>query len=86
MGESESEDWDDPSDPSARRRRRFERALLHATMFTSAEGTHTNTMTYTQAAPREGRVSQVLPSCSSKTVLSAVLPVLCVKFCLHCIH
>ncbi|XP_022049265.1 protein eva-1 homolog A [Acanthochromis polyacanthus] len=36
-GDSESEDWDDTSDLSARRRRRFERALLHATMFTSAE-------------------------------------------------
>lgn len=43
-GDSESEDWDDTSDLSARRRRRFERALLHATMFTSAEGiTHTHT-------------------------------------------
>lgn len=37
-GDSESEDWDDTTDPSARRRRRFERSLLHATMFTSAEG------------------------------------------------
>uniref|UniRef100_A0A3B4GIC0 Protein eva-1 homolog A-like n=1 Tax=Pundamilia nyererei TaxID=303518 RepID=A0A3B4GIC0_9CICH len=36
-GESESEDWDDTTDPSARRRRRFERSLMHATMFTSAE-------------------------------------------------
>uniref|UniRef100_UPI0037E7298B protein eva-1 homolog A isoform X3 n=1 Tax=Semicossyphus pulcher TaxID=241346 RepID=UPI0037E7298B len=36
-GDSESEDWDETSDLSARRRRRFERALLHATMFTSAE-------------------------------------------------
>ncbi|XP_034385207.1 protein eva-1 homolog A isoform X2 [Cyclopterus lumpus] len=36
-GDSESEDWDDTSDLSSRRRRRFERALLHATMFTSAE-------------------------------------------------
>ncbi|XP_041647883.1 protein eva-1 homolog A [Cheilinus undulatus] len=36
-GESELEDWDETSDLSARRRRRFERALLHATMFTSAE-------------------------------------------------
>ncbi|KAM4593557.1 protein eva-1 homolog A isoform 1-T4 [Odontesthes bonariensis] len=36
-GDSESEDWDDTSDMSARRRRRFERALLHATMFTSTE-------------------------------------------------
>ncbi|XP_042270999.1 protein eva-1 homolog A [Thunnus albacares] len=36
-GDSESEDWDDTSDLSARRRRRFERALLHASMFTSAE-------------------------------------------------
>lgn len=38
-GDSESEEWDETSDLSARRRRRFERALLHATMFTSAEGT-----------------------------------------------
>ncbi|XP_060924905.1 protein eva-1 homolog A [Limanda limanda] len=37
VGDSESEEWDDPSDPSARRRRRFERALLHASMFTSSE-------------------------------------------------
>ncbi|KAK1891606.1 Protein eva-1 like A [Dissostichus eleginoides] len=36
-GDSESEDWDETSDLSARRRRRFERALLNATMFTSAE-------------------------------------------------
>uniref|UniRef100_A0A8D2ZW41 EVA1 domain-containing protein n=2 Tax=Scophthalmus maximus TaxID=52904 RepID=A0A8D2ZW41_SCOMX len=36
-GDSESEDWDDASNLSARRRRRFERALLHASMFTSAE-------------------------------------------------
>lgn len=36
-GDSESEEWDETSDLSARRRRRFERALLHATMFTSAE-------------------------------------------------
>ncbi|XP_026149800.1 protein eva-1 homolog A [Mastacembelus armatus] len=36
-GDSESEDWDDTSDLLSRRRRRFERALLHATMFTSAE-------------------------------------------------
>ncbi|KAM6949963.1 protein eva-1 homolog A [Lycodopsis pacificus] len=36
-GDSESEDWEDTSDLSSRRRRRFERALLHATMFTSAE-------------------------------------------------
>ncbi|XP_030269253.1 protein eva-1 homolog A [Sparus aurata] len=36
-GDSESEEWDDTSDLSARRRRRFERALLNATMFTSAE-------------------------------------------------
>ncbi|XP_053172999.1 protein eva-1 homolog A isoform X2 [Scomber japonicus] len=35
--DSESEDWDDTCDLSARRRRRFERALLHASMFTSAE-------------------------------------------------
>lgn len=42
-GDSESEDWDETSDLSARRRRRFERALLHATMFTSAEGiSHTH--------------------------------------------
>uniref|UniRef100_A0A667ZXJ7 Eva-1 homolog A (C. elegans) n=1 Tax=Myripristis murdjan TaxID=586833 RepID=A0A667ZXJ7_9TELE len=34
---SESEDWDDTSDLSARRRRRFERALLHTSVFTSAE-------------------------------------------------
>ncbi|KAK2854202.1 hypothetical protein Q5P01_006863 [Channa striata] len=36
-GDSESEDWDETCDLTARRRRRFERALLHATMFTSAE-------------------------------------------------
>ncbi|KAM6942691.1 protein eva-1 homolog A isoform 1-T2 [Xenentodon cancila] len=36
-GDSEPEDWDDTSDRSARRRRRFERALLNATMFTSSE-------------------------------------------------
>uniref|UniRef100_A0A672G9J9 Eva-1 homolog A (C. elegans) n=1 Tax=Salarias fasciatus TaxID=181472 RepID=A0A672G9J9_SALFA len=36
-GDSESDDWDETSDLSARRRRRFERALLNATMFTSAE-------------------------------------------------
>lgn len=36
-GDSESEDWDESCDLSARRRRRFERALLNATMFTSAE-------------------------------------------------
>uniref|UniRef100_A0A3Q3VS68 EVA1 domain-containing protein n=1 Tax=Mola mola TaxID=94237 RepID=A0A3Q3VS68_MOLML len=36
-GDSESEEWDETSDLSARRRRRFERALLHASMFTSAE-------------------------------------------------
>ncbi|XP_022600427.1 protein eva-1 homolog A-like [Seriola lalandi dorsalis] len=36
-GDSESEEWDDTSELSARRRRRFERALLHASMFTSAE-------------------------------------------------
>ncbi|XP_041848250.1 protein eva-1 homolog A-like [Melanotaenia boesemani] len=36
-GDSETEDWDDTSDLSARRRRRFERALLNATMFTSTE-------------------------------------------------
>uniref|UniRef100_A0A3Q3IW25 EVA1 domain-containing protein n=1 Tax=Monopterus albus TaxID=43700 RepID=A0A3Q3IW25_MONAL len=35
-GDSETEDYD-PADLSARRRRHFERALLHATMFTSAE-------------------------------------------------
>lgn len=37
-GDSDSEDWDETSELSARRRRRFERALLNATMFTSAEG------------------------------------------------
>ncbi|XP_029354658.1 protein eva-1 homolog A [Echeneis naucrates] len=36
-GDSESEDYGDTAELSARRRRRFERALLHATMFTSAE-------------------------------------------------
>ncbi|KAG7236044.1 hypothetical protein INR49_001444 [Caranx melampygus] len=36
-GDSEPEEWDDTSELSARRRRRFERALLHASMFTSAE-------------------------------------------------
>uniref|UniRef100_A0A096LUU4 Protein eva-1 homolog A-like n=1 Tax=Poecilia formosa TaxID=48698 RepID=A0A096LUU4_POEFO len=36
-GDCEQEDWDDTSDLSARRRRRFERALLNATMFTSSE-------------------------------------------------
>ncbi|XP_061621879.1 protein eva-1 homolog A [Phyllopteryx taeniolatus] len=36
-GDSESEDWDEAMDMSSRRRRRFERALLHASMFTSAE-------------------------------------------------
>ncbi|KAK7913354.1 hypothetical protein WMY93_013565 [Mugilogobius chulae] len=36
-GENESEEWDESCDLSARRRRRFERALLNATMFTSAE-------------------------------------------------
>ncbi|KAM4602979.1 protein eva-1 homolog A isoform 1-T2 [Polymixia lowei] len=36
-GDSESEDWDETSDLSARRRRRFERALLHTSVFTSAE-------------------------------------------------
>uniref|UniRef100_A0A8C6WZD4 Eva-1 homolog A (C. elegans) n=1 Tax=Neogobius melanostomus TaxID=47308 RepID=A0A8C6WZD4_9GOBI len=36
-GNSESEDWDESCDMSARQRRRFERALLNATMFTSAE-------------------------------------------------
>ncbi|KAL0969826.1 hypothetical protein UPYG_G00232790 [Umbra pygmaea] len=36
--ESDSEDWDDgTSDLSARRRRRFERTLLHTSVFTSAE-------------------------------------------------
>ncbi|TNM90380.1 protein eva-1 homolog A [Takifugu flavidus] len=34
---SESEDWDEMMSLSARRRRRFERALLNATMFTSTE-------------------------------------------------
>ncbi|XP_038150556.1 protein eva-1 homolog A-like [Cyprinodon tularosa] len=33
----DQEDWDETSDLSARRRRRFERALLNATMFTSSE-------------------------------------------------
>lgn len=37
-GDSESEEWDETADVSTRRRRRFERALLNATMFTSAEG------------------------------------------------
>lgn len=37
-GDSESEEWDETADLSTRRRRRFERALLNATMFTSAEG------------------------------------------------
>lgn len=36
-GDSESEDWDETADLSTRRRRRFERALLNASMFTSAE-------------------------------------------------
>ncbi|KAM9860900.1 protein eva-1 homolog A-like [Aulostomus maculatus] len=36
-GDSEAEDWDESADLTARRRRRFERALLHAGMFTSAE-------------------------------------------------
>uniref|UniRef100_A0A3Q2P4L7 Protein eva-1 homolog A-like n=1 Tax=Fundulus heteroclitus TaxID=8078 RepID=A0A3Q2P4L7_FUNHE len=36
-GDCEPGDWDDTSDLSARRRRRFERALLNATMFTSSE-------------------------------------------------
>ncbi|XP_061133374.1 protein eva-1 homolog A [Syngnathus typhle] len=36
-GDSESEDWDETTNMSSRRRRRFERALLHAGMFTSAE-------------------------------------------------
>ncbi|XP_057683641.1 protein eva-1 homolog A [Corythoichthys intestinalis] len=35
--DAESEDWDENADMSSRRRRRFERALLHAGMFTSAE-------------------------------------------------
>ncbi|KAJ7990973.1 hypothetical protein DPEC_G00292420 [Dallia pectoralis] len=36
--DSESEDWDEEtSDLSARRRRRFERTLLHTSVFTSAE-------------------------------------------------
>ncbi|KAM3843048.1 protein eva-1 homolog A-like [Diretmus argenteus] len=36
--DSESEDWDDAtSDLSARRRRRLDRALLHTSVFTSAE-------------------------------------------------
>lgn len=37
-GAIESEVWDDAADLSAQRRRRFERALLHANMFTSSEG------------------------------------------------
>ncbi|KAM9408614.1 protein eva-1 homolog A [Pholidichthys leucotaenia] len=37
IGDSESEDWDNAADLLTRRRRRFERSLLHATMFTSAE-------------------------------------------------
>lgn len=37
-GDSESEEWDETADLSTRRRRRFERALLNASMFTSAEG------------------------------------------------
>ncbi|XP_017274242.1 protein eva-1 homolog A [Kryptolebias marmoratus] len=36
-GANEPEDWDDTTDLSAQRRRRFERALLHANMFTSSE-------------------------------------------------
>ncbi|XP_028295861.1 protein eva-1 homolog A [Gouania willdenowi] len=36
-GDSEPDEWDETSDLSARRRRRFERALLNASMFTSAE-------------------------------------------------
>uniref|UniRef100_A0AAV2LNC1 EVA1 domain-containing protein n=1 Tax=Knipowitschia caucasica TaxID=637954 RepID=A0AAV2LNC1_KNICA len=36
-GDNQSEDWDESCDLSTRRRRRFERALLNATMFTSAE-------------------------------------------------
>lgn len=45
--DSESEEWDETSDLSARRRRRFERALLHASMFTSAEGiSHTRVGTH----------------------------------------
>ncbi|XP_058485792.1 protein eva-1 homolog A [Solea solea] len=36
-GDNESQDWDDTADLSSQRRRRFERALLHATTFTSAE-------------------------------------------------
>ncbi|XP_055721441.1 protein eva-1 homolog A-like [Salvelinus fontinalis] len=37
-GDSESVDWDDgTSDLSARRRRRFERTLLHTSVFTSVE-------------------------------------------------
>ncbi|XP_061670456.1 protein eva-1 homolog A [Syngnathoides biaculeatus] len=36
-GDSESDGWDEATDLSSRRRRRFERALLHAGMFTSAE-------------------------------------------------
>uniref|UniRef100_A0A3B3DEC7 Protein eva-1 homolog A-like n=1 Tax=Oryzias melastigma TaxID=30732 RepID=A0A3B3DEC7_ORYME len=36
-GDSQQDDMDDTSDLSARRRRRFERALVQATMFTSSE-------------------------------------------------
>ncbi|XP_037553439.1 protein eva-1 homolog A [Nematolebias whitei] len=36
-GANEPEVWDDAADLSAQRRRRFERALLHANMFTSSE-------------------------------------------------
>ncbi|XP_077451252.1 protein eva-1 homolog A [Stigmatopora argus] len=35
--DGETEDWDETEDVSSRRRRRFERALLHAGTFTSAE-------------------------------------------------
>lgn len=52
-GDSESEDWDETSDLSARRRRRFERALLHASMFTSAEGnSQTHDDTHHRCDPR----------------------------------
>lgn len=39
VGDADPEDWEEMADLSARRRRRFERALLNASMFTSAEGT-----------------------------------------------
>lgn len=43
-GANEPEVWDEAADLSAQRRRRFERTLLHANMFTSSEGaSHTQT-------------------------------------------